>query len=194
MRYHIVLGGAKSGSQQVAIELVYNLTQANGEGTASAIAWGKWVTWRPDTVYDLTKFTTRLNNHVEANPAVEDIVIYGPGIVKHFVTTPNEEVQSFFSGADIFWTRRTDRSVEQQRATRLFNRGNNDFKILKMKHNDTRIAEFRSAWDQSQTDFYSAFDTMVASKTFSAFTGFTISGASVSLATSGTTTDIEVAV
>jgi hypothetical protein len=180
MKYHLVIGGPKSGGAFIAENLVdsLNLEVAN---SAILIPWGRYKNWKGKLSYEVANFQLQLADTLADNSQVQHVVIYGPGLVFNTLLATDIDLTTIFPTSQKYFVKRDLRATEIQMIADMLPTLETH-KFLR-RAQDTRISEFEQAWQNMVDDYFAKFDAAVQDYSFREFGNFIINQSAVTVNT-----------
>jgi hypothetical protein len=179
MKYHLVIGGPKSGGQFVAERLVNSLNLESPD-SAILVTWGRYKNWKGKFTYEVDNFQLNLVDTLADNSQVQHVVIHGPGLVFNTILH-NSNLSTIFPTSQKYFVKRDSRETEIQMIANLLPTLDT-YKFLRMSR-DTRLADFENAWNQMVATYFAKFDTAVQDYSFREFGNFIINQSAVTVDT-----------
>jgi hypothetical protein len=179
MKYHLVIGGPKSGGTFVAERLVDSLNLESA-GSAILVTWGRYKNWKNKFTYEVDNFQLNLIDTLADNSQVQHVVIYGPGLVFNTILH-NSNLSTIFPTSQKYFVKRDTRETEIQMIADML--PTLDTYRFLSRSRDTRLANFENAWNQMVATYFTNFDTAVQDYSFREFGNFIINQSAVTVNT-----------
>jgi hypothetical protein len=179
MKYHLVIGGPKSGSAFVASGLVDTLN-AESANSAILVPWGRYKNWKGKFTYDLETFQTKLTDTLADKPQVEHVVVFGPGLVFNTVLN-NTDLSSAFPLVQKYFVKRDLRATETQMIADLLPTVES-YQFLR-RSQDPRLENFVESWNAMVDSYFTKFDLATQSLSFGEYGSFIVNQGTVTVST-----------
>lgn len=179
MKYHLVIGGPKSGSAFVAAGLVDSLNSASAD-SAILVPWGRYKNWKGKFTYDLETFQTKLTDTLAGKTSVEHVVVFGPGLVYNTVLN-NTDLSSAFPLVQKYFVKRDLRATETQMIADLLP-SVETYQFLR-RSQDPRLQTFVDSWNSMVDVYFNNFDLATQALSFGEFGSFIVNQGTVSVST-----------
>ncbi len=179
MKYHLVIGGPKSGSAFVAGGLVDALN-AESANSAILVPWGRYKNWKGKFTYDLESFQSKLTETLADKPQVGHVVVFGPGLVFNTVLN-NTDLSSAFPLVQKYFVKRDLRATETQMIADLLPTVES-YQFLR-RSQDPRLATFVESWNAMVDSYFTKFDLATQGVNFGEYGSFVSNQGAISVST-----------